>query len=672
MGIIETLAAITKAPASAKIWGPSSFLHSPTQTAQIEVQNLGRSSYRMANMPTHFMATTNNEVTLQKWLDAGISPAKIILFADHPEYPGYLQVEPFDPDARGAFYAEYRDWMSRHLILNGLHLLEQFTDKLTADGYMWLFTASTANMVEDHRRWSQPLNIDGYTLRPFQQFCMNQALERARYGQDNSERFYFWNWSAGAGKSFCSGAGAKYLLQHDLIDVVLAFTLNDLLKANMWRDWTNTAGLYMYVNDHPKPQVRRQDYQLPGDGFIMNYEKLWVDFDALSELTKDKRVLFVLDEGHKVIAESGQNKARKALDKLTRGCNAIVWPMSATVVGGSPLRFRDVFSLDSYPRKNPLGTKEDFVDRYADKVTHIPLMTKHGGRFNLTRYDWNLPRLHEVRHRVGDRTMAVRKTDPGIREQFKGIECIPEWVPMTNALAEINEAILDDARKARDNGESRSQHYLAMRIAAINPAALYGSDNEVAQMLVAEHARLLVTAASNKLQMLNDRLEGLQQAQEKAVVFCHWTHQGILPLRDQITVPHVVHYGELPVKQKVTAQDKFKTDPDVTCFLTSDAGTHGLNFQEARYVISLDPVYSYDDLTQRNSRIDRADSHLDGLTAYVMITEDSVVETRIWSVCEQRRQLAEAVQGTREDLTYGAQAALPETGNIDWLIGLDD
>ena len=82
-------------------------------------------------------------------------------------------------------------------------------------------------------------------------------------------------------------------------------------------------------------------------------------------------------------------------------------------------------------------------------------------------------------------------------------------------------------------------------------------------------------------------------------------------------------------------------------------------------------MYSYDDLCQRNARIDRADSHLDGLTAYVMITEDSVVENRIWSVCEERRRLAEAVQGTREELTYGVEI-MPEAGNIDWLIGLDD
>lgn len=605
--------------------------------------------------------------------DSGVDPAMVALFGDHPEYPGYLHVEPVDSDARWGFYENYRDWMSRHMILNGLHLLDAFLAQLAADGYSVLFAPSTRAILDNHSRWSHPLHIDGYELRPFQQFCMSQALERAVMGQDNSDRFYFWNWSAGAGKSFCSGAGAKAMLDSRVIDLVIACTLNDLLKENLRRTFVNDAGLTAVINDHSFRATRHERYStISAQAFVMNYEKLWVDEEALSAITAGRRVLFILDEGHKVIAESGQNKARKALDRLTRGCEAIVWPMSATVVGGSPLRFRDVFSLDSYPRRNPLGTKEDFIGRYADRVSHIPLKAKNGGTFTLTTYDWNLGSLHDIRHRVGERTMAVRKTDPGIREQFKGIECIPEWVPMTNELDEIYRVIVDDAKKARDKGMSRAPHYLAMRVASINPAALYASENEVCQMLVAEHPRLLVTANSNKLQMLNDRLEGLQQAQDKAVVFCHWTDLGILPLRNQITVPHVIHYGEMPTKAKIFAQDKFKADSELTCFLTSDAGTHGLNFQEARYVISMDPLYSYDDLHQRNSRIDRADSHLDGLTAYVQITEGSVVENRIWSVCDQRRKLAEAVQGTTESLTYEVDASIPESNNIDWLIGLDD
>lgn len=624
-----------------------------------------------------FDAVEDVEAAAIQMLDRGVESSKIVVFADHPEYPGYLHVEPLDFEVRGAFYIEYRDWVSRHLVLNGLHLLDQFVATLHADGYAAIFTPSAKAMLEDHQRWSAPLAIEGYELRAFQNFGLNHVLERARKGATHGERFFFWNWSAGAGKSFCSGAAVKALIDAGDVDLVIACTLSKL-KENLKRTWVNDAGLRVMINDHAKPAERRSRYGkevLAGtQAFVMNFEKLWVDFDALTEITAGRRVLFVLDEAHKVIAESGQNKARKALDKLVRGCEAIVWPMSATVVGGNPLRFRDVFSLDSYPRDNPLGSKQDFVDRYAEKVTSIPIKAKNGGQFTLTKYDWDLPELHEVRHRVGDRMMAVRKTEPGIKEQFKGIQCIPEWVPMTSELAEINEIITADARESREKGESRAPHYLAMRLAAINPAVLAFSDNEIAQKIWTEHRGLCVPTASNKIELLNDKLDSIREGQDKAVVFCHWTTLGILPLAPLIKVPLVLHFGTGQTnKDSQKAQDDFKANSDITCFLTSDAGTHGLNLQEARYVISIDPVYSYDDLTQRNSRIDRADSHLDGLTGYVFVTEGSVVEERIWQVCEARRQLAEAVQGTREELTYtgGEQAAQPESASLDWLLGLD-
>ncbi|AGV99878.1 DNA helicase [Mycobacterium phage Shrimp] len=611
------------------------------------------------------------EAAVLDFIDHGVSPARIVLFADHPEYPGYLQVEPVDPRARGVFYTTYHDWLSRHLILNGLHLLDQFVELLIEDDFIPLAGPSTARILEDHRRWSEPLAIEGYDLRKFQSFCLNQALERARTGTTNEERFYFLNWSAGSGKSFCAAAGARALLDEGLIDMVLACTLSKL-KIGLMRNFTNVAGLDVWINDHSAKATRLRRYQEPRQGLVLNYEKLRVDFDALEEMVRGKRVLFVLDECHKVIAESGANQARKALDKLVRICTATIWPMSATVVGGSPLRFRDVFSLDGHPKSNPLGTKEDFVSRYAEKVTNIPIVTKSGGRFSITRYDWDLDALHEVRHRVGDRTMAVRKTDPGIREQFKGIECIPEWVPMTDELAAIYDLILADAKVARDEGLSRAPHYLAMRVASINPAALQFSTNDIAAQIWAEHPELCQAKFSAKIEMLNDRLESIRESQDKAIVFCHWTSMGILPLQHHLKVPYVLHYGTgQTARESQAAQDRFKADPDLTCFLTSDAGSHGLNMQEARYVINTDPLYSYDDLTQRNARIDRADSHLDGLTAYVMITEESKVENRIWQVCEQRRQLAEAVQGTREELTT-AEVTAEESDNIDWLIGLED
>jgi superfamily II DNA or RNA helicase len=600
-------------------------------------------------------------------LDSAIPPSRIILVEEHPEYRGYLQFEPLDESARGLFYGTYPEWMSRHLILNEVHLADRFVTLLENDGYYVFWTPSTAPIRADIDRWSQPLDIPGYTFRPFQNFSLNRALERARTGTTNSERFYFWNWSAGAGKSFTSGAAARALFDTGDIDLVIACTLSKL-KEN-FRRFFEHAGLDAVVNDGAKAK-RRKGYDEDHQVFVMNYEKLWVDEESLAALTAQRRVLFVLDEGHKLITDNGANKARQALDRLTDSCTAIVWPMSATVVGGNPLRFRDVFSLDGRPAHNPLSTKTDFISRYADRIKNVPVQTRNGRSFSFTVYDWNLSALQEVRHRVGDRTMAVRKTDPGVREQFKGIETLAIPVQATPATRELLDLITDRARQANRRGEGLAPFYLLARIACINPEALRHSTSPEAAELLDTRPDLLDAAHSAKIEILNDMLESMREAQDKAVVFCHWTTLGLLPLARHITVPHVLHYGTgQNARESQDAQDRFKNDPDITAFCSSDAGTHGLNLQEARYVINVDPTYSYDDLAQRNARIDRADSHLDGLTAYVLITEDSV-EQRVWDVCEDRRQLAAAVQGTQEELSYGVEdrATRDENRNLEWLL----
>lgn len=612
------------------------------------------------------------ESRVRDLLDSAIPPARIILVEEHPEYPGYLNFEPLDDTARGMLYAEYRDWMSRHLILNELHLAHAFTDRLAADGYYPIWTPSTAHIQTDITRWSAPLDIEGYTLRPFQAFSLSRALERARTGTTPSDRYWFWNWSAGAGKSYCSGAAARALFGSGDIDLVIACTLSKL-KENLRRTFVHPAGLDAVVNDGTKDR-RRRVYQEPHQVFVMNYEKLWHDEEELAALTARRRVLFVLDEGHKLITDGAPNKARQALDRLTDACTATVWPMSATVVGGNPLRFRDAFSLDGRPRYNPLSTKSDFISRYADRVREVPIKSKSGQHFSFTTYDWNLEALQEVRHRVGDRTMAVRKTDPGVREQFKGIQTLPVTVQATTEARELLDLITAKARAASRAGEGLAPYYLLARIACINPGALRHSSSPEAEAIAGERPGLLDAAHSAKIDVLNGLLEEMHEAQDKAVVFCHWTQLGLLPLAGHLSVPHVLHYGTgQTARESQAAQDRFKSDPSITAFCSSDAGTHGLNLQEARYVINVDPTYSYDDLAQRNARIDRADSHLDGLTAYVLITEDSV-EERVWQVCQSRRRLAAAVQGTQEELSYGAEdrAGRDESQNMQWLLFGED
>lgn len=599
-------------------------------------------------------------------------PEKVIVVEEAPDYPGELIFQPFENEQD--FYSRYCSWISRYLVLNELYNLPTFLNQLQDDGWEVVLGPSTRSILDDLDRWNAPLEIEGYTLHGYQQFALRKAFERP---------YFFWNWATGAGKSFISAVGARELIQQGQIDLVVACTMSES-KTDLCRFFTK-AGLDAVVNDGPRAK-RRTVYAERHQAYVMNYEKLWVDFEEIEQhLVAGADVLFVFDECHRLLSDltngATYNNARKAFIKLQRvaGAHTKVWPMSASVVDGNPLKFRDVFSLSDHP--NPLGSTAQFCARYTDSIKTIPLR-RGKSTFDLTVFDWSSSRLQEVRHRVGSLTQAVRKTDPGVRELFQGLQTIVEPVQASKAEHQLYDAIIDRAYEdwTREPELDLSPYYTVLRMTAVTPLALRHTEIEVGEQIAADHASLLEKVTNTKLAKLNQQLEAIRESGDKVLVFTHWTTMGLLLLAPDITVPHVVHYGSgQSSKDSQVARDRFWTDPDITCFLTSDAGAHGLNMQCARYVIQLEPTYSYDLGMQRASRIDRSDSHLDGLTNYVYVTENSV-EERVWQVQNARRMLSEAVQGTEEKLSYQSLTGRPwtpqeaerarqaETDNLRWLM----
>jgi superfamily II DNA or RNA helicase len=597
-----------------------------------------------------------------------ISVERLVVVEESPDYPDTLLFQPaLDPQD---FFNRYHSWLSHYMVLNELFNLPSLVDRLTEDGWEVVFGPSCEKILANMMRWWSPLEIEGYQLHPFQQFNLRRALE---------EDAWFWNWSTGSGKSFCCAAGARYLFDAGEIDLVIAATVSkskiDLLH------FFEKAGLDVVINDGAKAK-RRKVYAENHQVYVMNYEKLNFDFQELCDLVDSgrlapRRVLFIFDECHRIVCSginnSLPNKARQSYGRLRHLCRPRVWPMSASVVNGNPLRFRDVFSLDTHP--NPLGTPVSFTQRYADEVKTIDIEQPSGRSFELTVIDWDIPRLAEIRHRVENHTMAVRKTDPGVAPYFKGMQTIMEPVQFSPPERHIAEYIIDRAwelwTERRGRAVNLGPFYSLLRYLCNTPAALRVTEHEVGMQIRGEIGHLIAAANSTKLVHLNEMLESIQQEGDKVAVFTKYTNLTLHLIKDFIEVPHVVHWGVgQNDRESQRVKDEFMSDPEITCFLTSDAGSHGLNLQCARYVIQYEPTYSYDDGMQRASRIDRADSHLDGLTNYVMVTEDSV-EERVWNIQQERRVISAATQGTEEALSYGTnrdRALRSENANLEWLI----
>ena len=573
--------------------------------------------------------------------------ADLCVVEESPEYPGELVWQTLAPQE---FYAQYKDWLSRFLILSQSFTIREFVKQLENDGWRVKFLPSAVPILESYVAWEVPLEVEGFrlpndgSLYNFQSFSLNRALER---------NFYFWGWCPGTGKT-CVGAtaGSQELFNREKIDVVLAITLTPL-KINLGRFFEDNTSLSVVVNDGmatKRHRVYGEDFQV----FVINYDKLWADFEHLKVLVRERRTLFILDECQAVITDGRQNRCRKHLDKLIKHAHhAIVWPMSATVVNSSPFRYRDVFSLGA--STNPLGGKGDFEQRYVKSKKTYRIPSKYGHTFQKTEYKWDHAKLHEVRHRVARQAHSVRKTDLGVRENFQGLQNVVVPIQMSEEDRRFYDVVEDLAKQAMETDQNLGPYYRVLRYICNNPESLHQTKDEVGQRILRDHPGSATAAHCAKLQILLDTVESIRDADDRCVVFTQWTNLSLFQLHDHLErrkIRHVLHYGAgQSARESQAAQQRFKRDRDITVFLSSDAGAFGLNLQECRYVINYEVPYSYDTWMQRINRIDRVDSYLENLTAYNFITE-ATVEERIWRILNQRRELAAATLGTNEELSY--------------------
>lgn len=576
-----------------------------------------------------------------------------VLLEESMDYPGNLTAVPLSGEE--GFVKAHGQFVSPRCLLNDPFMLAPFCQEMHKEGREVIVAPDARPLLEEIDRWAQPYQPEGFKgeLLPYQQFSMRRAIERVEVQSWQKDGFFF-NWGTGSGKSVAAAAGIQELLvNRDDVDLVLVFTLRKM-KINLSRFIEKFSEAETHVIDGTKAQRQKQYAESTSKVWVLNYEKARVDYEDLEAALKGKRVLFIYDEVSKILrGENAKNKSRAGLDKLMKKTDSsIVWPMSASVVSHSPFRYQDVFELMN--TRNPLGTRKDYAERYCSDIRTFMLR----GRIPIVDYKWSMDALSEVRHRVVDQVQTLRKTDPGVRENFKTMstEVIP--VQLSSEEEQLIDLVMDDAeeQKALLGDEfALTEHYMALRFISNTPAGLLASGSETCQRVVERAGRdRIARLESTKFEMVADLIEEIEQQGDQAVVFTHWTNMSLFPLADVLKkrkLKHVVHYGTgMSDKEAQAAQDKFKADSSITAFVSSDAGAMGLNFQNARYVIMVESPYDYDIFMQRRDRIDRADSYLEGLTCYVFVAENKV-EQRIWNTMNKRRLISSVVQGTVEDLS---------------------
>lgn len=193
------------------------------------------------------------------------------------------------------------------------------------------------------------------------------------------------------------------------------------------------------------------------------------------------------------------------------------------------------------------------------------------------------------------------------------------------------------------------------------PKMVKGS--EIAVRLVETLKRIPTDDRHTKFETLHEILTE-KHPDEKALIYMTWASYGFDPVcrkLDEWGVSYVAYSGT--EKQRQTAKDSFRTDPDIQVFLSSDKGSDSIDLPEAAVGINYNLPWTWTRKRQRQGRNNRVDSQLDTTWWYDLIMANSVEERKREIIATKKGYHTQLFDGkaaddaiasklSREDLIY--------------------
>jgi superfamily II DNA or RNA helicase len=167
---------------------------------------------------------------------------------------------------------------------------------------------------------------------------------------------------------------------------------------------------------------------------------------------------------------------------------------------------------------------------------------------------------------------------------------------------------------------------------------------------------------STKITYLKDLLEELSAEEgRKIVLFSEWTTMLDLiePLLKKLKMHYVRLDGSVPQKKRAGLVNEFQNNPECKLFITTNAGSTGLNLQSANTVINVDLPWNPAVLEQRIARAHRM-GQKNPVQVYILVTEDTIEEGMLGTL-SAKKEIALAVLDIKSkikkvDITSGAEA----------------
>jgi superfamily II DNA or RNA helicase len=340
---------------------------------------------------------------------------------------------------------------------------------------------------------------------------------------------------------------------------------------------------------------------------VCNYEQVLKD---ILHIEKTRWDLIVLDEGQRI--KNWEAKTSRVIKGLAA--------RFALVLTGTPLenRLDDLHSVVAFVDPHRLGPSFRFLHRHQRRDEDSVLR--------------GFKNLDDLRARL--KPILLRRTRESVR-----LELPPRTVEILRIPPTDEQKTLHDAHMQTVAQIVRKPYLTEMDLLRLRMSLLMCRMAADSTFLVDKQK----PGWSTKLDRLGDLFDGIAaEPDRKVVLFSEWTTMLDLiePLLEKRKLGFVRLDGSVPQKKRHILVSEFQSDAKVRLFLTTNAGSTGLNLQAANTVINVDLPWNPAVLEQRIARAHRMGQRR-AVCVYVLVTERTL-EENLLSTLSSKRDLAMA------------------------------
>ncbi len=384
--------------------------------------------------------------------------------------------------------------------------------------------------------------------------------------------------------------------------------------------------------------ARERAEQYHNDCFftICNYEQVLRDILPIENAKWD---LIVLDEGQRI--KNWEAKTSRVIKSLRS--------RFALVLSGTPLenRLDDLFSVAEFIDDRRLGPAFRFFNHHR----MVDDKGKVLGFKNLT----------DLRKRL--RPVLLRRTRGSVMKDLPPRSTEIVRIHPTDEQYEIHQSNMQIVRSI-----VRKPFISEMDLLRLRKALMLCRMSADGTALVDKQK----PGYSSKLEHLDGLLDQLcQESDRKIVLFSEWTTMldMIEPLLSRRGIDFVRLDGSVPQKKRQPLVNRFQKVPECRVFITTNAGSTGLNLQAANTVINVDLPWNPAVLEQRIARAHRM-GQKNPVQVFVLVTTGTIEESLLATLSAKHELALAALDADSEVDVVGLASGMEELkSRLEVLLG---